>query len=87
MAEVQSVSFSDLPSDPGVTPAEMRAHRQSYVRFERMVLFAVLHIASILAAMALAFPGGAPVLGFLFGLVVTLGLVVAAAVTGADATR
>lgn len=83
MAEIHTASFSDLPADAGVTPAEMRFHRQSYSGFERLVLFASLHVASILVALALAFPGGIPFIGFLFGVVVNLGLIAAAAITGA----
>ncbi len=80
MGEIHTVSFTD----PNVTPAELREHRRSFVRFERLVLFAVLHISSILAALALAFLGDAPVFGFLFGLAVNLGLIVAAAQTNAS---
>ncbi|SKA30845.1 hypothetical protein SAMN02745126_05036 [Enhydrobacter aerosaccus] len=81
MAEIHAVSFSDLPADAGLSPADVREHRRSLYRFERLVLFGVLHIVSILAALALAFPGNAPVFGFLFGIVVNLGLIVAAALT------
>lgn len=65
------------------TPAEeLRDHRETYDRFSRLVLFAVLHIALVLSCMALAFLGHIPVLAVLLGLGGTLALLVAFAVTG-----
>ncbi|MBS0521972.1 MAG: hypothetical protein JSR90_24985 [Proteobacteria bacterium] len=78
MAETPAVSVNGPPPDANVPAAELRAHRQSYLRFERLILFAILNIASILAALALAFLGDAPAFGFLFGVAVTLGLIAAA---------
>ncbi len=68
---------------PLQTPAqELRDHRETYDRFSRLVLFAVLHIALVLSCMALAFLGHIPVLAVLLGLGGPLALLVAFAVTG-----
>ncbi len=67
------------PPNPG---QELRDHRETYDRFSRLVLFAVLHIALVLSCMALAFLGHIPVLAVLLGLGGTLALLVAFAVTG-----
>ena len=65
---------------------EFREHRRSFITFERMVQFAVLHIALILACLALAFLGDVPWIGFLFGVGGTLALIAWFAVT-ASKTR
>jgi len=50
------------------TPAEeVRAHRKTFITFERLVLFAVLHITLTLGCLALAFVGHAPLFAFLLG--------------------
>jgi hypothetical protein len=66
MADTTSSSYA-LPADSSVPPEEMRAHRLSYMTFERLVLFSLLHIALVLACLALAFLGDLPVIAFLFG--------------------
>ena len=43
--------------------------------------FAVLHIASILAALAIIFPGHAPIFGMVAGLGINLALIAAFALT------
>jgi hypothetical protein len=58
--------MSDIPADSAVSSEELREHRRSYIGFERMVLFAVLHIALLLSCLALAFIAGVPLLAFLF---------------------
>lgn len=61
-----------------IAAEEMRAHWRSYVTFERLVLFSVLHIALVLVCLALAFLGGAPLIAFLLGvagLAIVMGLV------------
>lgn len=70
----------DLPAVDG-PDADLPAHRQSYHRFAKIVTFAVLHIASVLAALAVIFLGHAPVFGMVAGLAVNLALIVAFAVT------
>lgn len=60
--------------DPAATQ-EVREHRRSFITFERMVQFAVMHIALVLACLALAFLGNVPWVGFLFGVGGTLALI------------
>ncbi len=60
MADLSADQFADLPAD-----SEMREHRRSYMGFERLILFAVLHIALVLVCLALAFLGHIPFLAFL----------------------
>ena len=48
------VEFDAAPTE------EVRAHRRTFITFERLVLFAALHIALTLACLALAFFGHAP---------------------------
>ena len=66
------------------TAGEVQAHRKSFMTFERLVLFAVMHITLILGCLALAFPAHLPVIGLLLGLGCTLALIVGFAVAGAD---
>ena len=67
--------------DPTATQ-EFREHRRSFMTFERIVLFAVTHIALVLACLALAFLGDVPLLGFLLGVGGTLVLIAAFVTTG-----
>jgi len=62
--------------------AEVRAHRRTFVAFERLVLFAVMHIALVLACLALAFLGHIPVIAALLGLGGTVALIAAFAIGG-----
>ncbi len=75
-----------LPADSSVPSEEMRAHRRSYLDFERLVLFALLHAALVLACLALAFLGGAPLIAFLFGVAGSLAII-AGFVTRATSDR
>jgi hypothetical protein len=59
--------MSDIPRSP--TDGEFSEHLQSYFSFERLVLFAVLHVALTLSCAALAFMGHVPI----FALVLWLG--------------
>ena len=66
------------------TPAEeVRAHRKTFITFERLVLFAVLHITLTLGCLALAFVGHAPLFAFLLGVGGTLALIAGFVVFGA----
>jgi thiosulfate reductase cytochrome b subunit len=69
--------------DPAATQ-EMREHRRSYMTFERIVLFAIMHIALVLSCLALAFLGNVPWIGFLFGVGGTLALIAAFVVTASN---
>jgi 4-hydroxybenzoate polyprenyltransferase len=64
--------------------SEVRTHRRTLVTFERLVLFAVLHITLTLACLALAFIGHAPLIALLLGVGGTLALIAGFAVSGAD---
>lgn len=66
--------------------AEVRAHRRTFAAFERLVLFAALHVALVLSALALAFVGHIPVLAFLWGVGGTIALIAAFAITGSQST-
>jgi hypothetical protein len=66
------------------TAAEVRAHRRAFITFERLVLFAVLHITLTLACLALAFVGDAPVFGLLLGVGGTVALIVGFVVAGTN---
>lgn len=64
--------------------ADVRAHRRTLVTFERLVLFALLHITLTLACLALAFVGHAPLIALLIGLGGTLALIVGFVVTATN---
>ena len=66
--------------DPAATQ-ELREHRRSFMTFERIVLFAIMHIALVLACLALAFLADVPWIGFLLGVGGTLALIAAFVVT------
>jgi hypothetical protein len=67
--------------------AEVQAHRSSFMSFERLVLFAVMHVTLTLGCLALAFLGHLPVIGLLLGLGGTLALIVGFMVGGANSAR
>jgi hypothetical protein len=56
---------------------DLRAHRQTFQLFSKVVLFAVLHIALVLACLALAFLGNVPLPALILGLGGTIALIVA----------
>jgi len=62
--------------------AEVRAHWRTFVTFERLVLFAVMHITLTLACLALAFIGHAPMIALLLGVGGTLALIAGFVVAG-----
>ena len=55
--------------------ADLPAHQHTFMAFNRLVLFAVLHIMLTLSCLALAFLGHAPLLALLIGLGGTAALV------------
>lgn len=59
------------------TNAEVRAHRRTFFAFERLVLFAALHVALVLVSLALAFFGHAHLLAVLLGVGGTIALIAA----------
>ncbi|WP_428666846.1 hypothetical protein [Reyranella sp.] len=66
------------------TNAEVRAHRRTFAAFERLVLFAAMHVTLVLASLALAFLGHAPVIAALLGLGGTVALIAAFAIAGSQ---
>lgn len=83
MADVTAFP-GDLPADSRVPPEDMRAHRRSYLTFERLVLFSMLHIALVLVCLALAFLGDSPLIAFLFGVAGSLAMVVGFVLRGSS---
>ena len=61
---------------------EVRAHRRTFVTFERLVLFAAIHVILTLACLALAFIGNVPVIALLLGVGGTLALIVGFVIAG-----
>ena len=61
---------------------EVRAHRRSFFAFERLVLFAALHVALTLACLALAFIGHIPVIALLSWIGGTLAMILGFTVVG-----
>jgi hypothetical protein len=70
--------------DPA-SAADVREHRRTFFAFERLVLFAALHIALTLACLALAFVGHVHVLALLFWIGGTLTMLIGFAITGGHA--
>ena len=71
--------MSDIPRSP--TDGEFSEHLHSYFSFERLVLFAALHVALTLSCAALAFIGHVPVIAMIFWLGGTLLLIAGFALT------
>lgn len=69
------------------TRAMIRDHRRTFVAFERLVLFAALHIALSLVCVALAFVGHERLLALLLWTGGTLALIAAFAITGSYSTH
>jgi hypothetical protein len=61
---------------------ELREHRRSFLTFERIVLFAIMHVALVLSCLALAFLADVPLIAFLLGVGGTLALIAAFVITG-----
>lgn len=62
------------------TTQDLRAHRETYEGFSKLVLFSILWIVLLLVSMALGLVGGLPVISVLLGVGGTLALIVAFAV-------
>jgi hypothetical protein len=63
---------------------ELNEHRRSFMTFERIVLFAVMHVALMLVCLALAFIGQIPLIALLLGAGGTLALIVAFVLSAAN---
>ena len=65
---------------------EVRAHQRAFITFERLVLFAAMHVALVLACLALAFLGHIPAIAVLLGVGGTVALIAAFAIAGSQST-
>jgi hypothetical protein len=72
--------MSDIPRNP--TNEELAEHYHSFFAFERLMLFAALHVALTLSCAALAFIGHVHLVALLFWLGGTVVLLSAFALTG-----
>ena len=77
MADILHLDDAQPGDDARAGAQELRAHRQTFQLFSKVVLFAVLHIALVLACLALAFLGGVPLFALVLGLGGTIALIVA----------
>jgi hypothetical protein len=66
------------------TAAEVQAHRRTFMTFERLVLFGVMHITLILVCLALAFFGHLSLIGLLLGVGGTVALIAGFVVASAN---
>jgi hypothetical protein len=78
----------DLPSivvrarGLGVSPQELHDHEEAFHSFSKLVLFAILHISLVLACLALAFLGNAPLLALLIAVGGTIAMILGFAISG-----
>jgi isoprenylcysteine carboxyl methyltransferase (ICMT) family protein YpbQ len=47
---------------------DLRAHEQTFHRFGKLVLFAILHVMLVLSCLALAFLGHSPLIALFLGI-------------------
>jgi hypothetical protein len=73
--------MADVIRAPQVLDDDLPAHQQTFHRFNRLVLFAILHIGLVLGSLALAFLGHSPLIATLLGVGGTAALLVAFAIT------
>jgi hypothetical protein len=74
--------MTDIADNPQAAQQELRAHEQTFHSFSKLVLFAILHIGLVLASLALAFLGNAPLFAVILGVGGTAALIAAFAVIG-----
>ena len=70
----------DTLHDPQAVAQDLRAHRTTFQTFSKLVLFAILHIALVLACLALAFLGNSPLIALILGVGGTVVILTALAV-------
>ncbi|MGD9880674.1 MAG: hypothetical protein AB7F22_07020 [Reyranella sp.] len=68
--------MTEVSNDFRVTAQELHEHEETFHSFNRLVLFAILHIGLILACLTLAFLGQAPLLAVPIGLGGTIAMIV-----------
>ena len=59
--------MADILRDPELASQDLRAHEQTFHSFNKLVLFAILHIMLVLSCLALAFLGNAPLIALSAG--------------------
>lgn len=69
-------------NDVRATAEELREHEETFRSFNKLVLFAILHVGLVLACLALAFLGQVPLVALLIGLGGTIAMVVAFVIAG-----
>jgi hypothetical protein len=62
--------------------ANLREHRRTFVAFERLVLFAILHVLLMLICLALAFLAHIPLISIMLGVGGTIALIALLAIGG-----
>jgi len=67
----------DTVHDPLAAVRDLGAHRRTFHAFSKLVLSAILHIALVLACLALAFIGNSPLIALLLGAGGTVALIMA----------
>ena len=65
--------------------ADLRDHRRTFVSFERLVLFVIMHVLLTLVCLALAFLAHIPVIALILGVGGTIALIAAFAIQGSYA--
>jgi hypothetical protein len=73
--------MADIVQDPQLADQDLRAHQETFHSFNKLVLFAILHVALVLGCLALAFLGHVPVLATLLGVGGTVVLLAVFAIT------
>jgi hypothetical protein len=74
--------MADIVHDPRLADQDLRAHQETFRRFNKLVLFSILHVALVLGCLALAFLGNAPVIATLLGIGGTVALLAVFAISG-----
>ena len=72
--------MADIARDQPLVDADLPAHEQTYAGFNKLVLFAVLHIVLVLSCMAMGFLGHVPVFALFLGVGGTIALLAAFAI-------
>ena len=78
---VGCIAMADLVQDPRLVDQELPAHLRTFHSFSKLVLFAIMYIGLVLACLALAFLGHAPLIAALIGIGATVTLLTLFAVT------
>jgi len=72
------------PAHDYPAPQEFEEHRRAFIGFERLVLFAVLHITLTLGCLAVGLFGDAPLLSLLVWIAGSLAMVAYFVIRGSD---